>query len=365
MIYREVRRFVDRHRLGPREVAIDPTGGKKSMSAAASLAGFLINAWIVYVDYREYLPKSRIPLAGTEYPRLLSNPLESFGDLDLDRIKEAYTRGNYEAASELANILATRLYEPREAEALDFLSRAYGAWHRFDFEKARETLQRLKNHLTRFAPAGKWSWSDGLLEKIQEQSRVLEELDGLSKDILSGQKPRSMKDGWPLIMNHLASAERAFEQGQYGVTAMLLYATLERYIDLALLAYYGLDDENPDYSALPLDKEKFDELGRKLIGPGYQERELAGPVSLATGAQLLATLKPEALPDSFFPKLDAVVKQRNRCEFEHGLTAKSLKRKKVQQSLEDLKEFLLNSRVVCGELGVGNTLERYRFPTIR
>lgn len=49
-IYRAVRDFLRRSDIPVRQVFVDPTGGKKSMSAAAALAGFLEGASLGYVD---------------------------------------------------------------------------------------------------------------------------------------------------------------------------------------------------------------------------------------------------------------------------------------------------------------------------
>lgn len=84
-IYGHVREFLRKHRLDGHSVAVDPTGGKKSMSAAAALAGFLSGALLVYMDHADYV--NRIPMAGTEYPRLLADPLEVFSDVHVERVE--------------------------------------------------------------------------------------------------------------------------------------------------------------------------------------------------------------------------------------------------------------------------------------
>ena len=54
IIYRETKAFIQRYNLSPRKVAVDPTGGKKSMSVSAGLAGFLSGSLLVYVDNTGY-----------------------------------------------------------------------------------------------------------------------------------------------------------------------------------------------------------------------------------------------------------------------------------------------------------------------
>ena len=73
-IYEAVRDFVEELGLRPDQVALDPTGGKKSMSAAAALAGFSFGMPLLYVDSLEYSPQRRAPVPGTEYPRRLRDP---------------------------------------------------------------------------------------------------------------------------------------------------------------------------------------------------------------------------------------------------------------------------------------------------
>jgi hypothetical protein len=68
-IYRAVRDFLRGAGVDSRQVFIDPTGGKKSMSSSATLAGFLAGAPLVYVDYAEYHGSNRIPVAGVATQR--------------------------------------------------------------------------------------------------------------------------------------------------------------------------------------------------------------------------------------------------------------------------------------------------------
>jgi len=127
-IYHAVREFVVRSGTSPHEIFVDPTGGKKSISASAALAAFLLGAPLVYVDYGEYHGDNRVPVPGTEYPRLLTNPLDVFGDLELRNAFAAFNRSDFLEAENLANSLADRLYEPREAQCIALVARGYAAW---------------------------------------------------------------------------------------------------------------------------------------------------------------------------------------------------------------------------------------------
>lgn len=360
-IYREIRKFVDDHKLGPHEMVIDPTGGKKSMSASAALAGYLLGAWLVYVDYQEYHPQKRIPIAGTEYPRLMHNPLEEFGDLEKQRIKEAIGRGSFEEARLLAEALSSRLYDAREAEAIALYAATYGAWHHFKFSEAHSYLQQLKSHLEKFGRKGKWHWSASLLNSVVLQEPVIQELANLTTRVCANQKPSILAEGMPLVLNHLAAAERALFHHQTSTAMLLTYATLERYIDLCLWVSFSLDDENPDFSKLSLNIRSFHESGKIMHGKAYEKREPAGSISLSLGAQLLATLSPDVLPKNYLGRIKGMMTKRNRCEFEHGLCPQAISHDDVKYSLHMVQEIIaLAMSSLNGDLN--QELQRYRFP---
>lgn len=360
-IYRTVRDFIRDYDLKPHEIAIDPTGGKKSMSIAAGLAGFLTGAWIVYVDYKEYIAEGRIPRAGSEYPRLLENPLEVFGDLEFANIKDAFARGGYDEAVGLAGILAKRLYEHREAEALGLMARGYGAWHRFDFKTAKSALSQLDDYLARFQRFGGWSWSGRVSRGLLDHLSILDSITSAMDRLENGPGLDDFSQGLPLVFNHLAAAIRTLRHGQTGAAVLLTYAALERYVDLALVFYFGLDDESPDYGRIEPDMDAFHAAGRALYGKSYKERSLAGPIGLSLGIQLLAALKSEMMPLDLAGDVTALIHHRNKCEYEHGLRPAVLKPKDVERHISTVKGILKKALAHVG-VDVDQSLARYLFP---
>lgn len=352
-IYRAVRDFLEKG-YAPREVLLDPTGGKKSMSAAAALAGFLAGMPLVYVDYTEYHGPSRIPVAGKEYPRLLTNPLEVFGDLERRDVFAAFRRSDFDEAKRRAKILADRLYEPREVETLGLLAEAYAAWDRFDFPTARKRLRDAQDKMQRFAAQGHWSWAEQIAPQVERNLHALETLASLPRT------PSSLKEGLPLLVWYLAAADR-LKADKPSVALLLIYAALERYFGLCLRAQFGLDDERPDYASLQdrLDRSRFDEAGRKMFGPQYRARELEGPLTFALSAQLLAALAPERLDFEELPGLHELCQARNKCEFEHGFLPEIPTRDKVDKFLS-LARQIIQRGIESGSLEP--LLSQYRFP---
>jgi hypothetical protein len=355
-IYRAVRDFLSSG-FSPREVFIDPTGGKKSMSASAALAGFLAGAPLVYVDYKEYHGPNRIPVAGTEYPRLLTNPLEILGDLELRDVFAAFNRSDFDEAERLARRLSARLYEPRETQALADLAAGYAAWDRFHFNAARERLQAAAQTITEFATVGRWQWADRVREVLTGNLEALQTLANLAE------MPASLEEGIPLVVWYLSAAHRMIGAEKTSLAVLLLYAAMERYMGLCLRIEHGLDDEQPDYSRVEdkIDWQKFDEVGKALVGKRYRRRELQGPLMFISSAQLLATLAPDRLTMADLRPLCGLSANRNKCEYEHGFLPKTPAKEDVLRFLSAVKSIVGRC---CGEAQLDDMLASYRFPSL-
>lgn len=362
-IYEAVKKFLAEHPGDPRRVAIDVTGGKKSMGMAAGLAGFLVGCPLVYVDYLGY--SNRIPTAGTEYPRLLSNPLEVLGDLEKKRIFEAFDGGRFAEAERLAQGLADRLYNPREAEALAALARTYGCWDAFRFQDAHEALLGAHKAISRFATQGGWSWAASIKDRLSAHLGLLEALAAAEKKLRARNENKlSEQEGLPLVRNHLAAAQRALEQGRMTLGVMLLYSTVERFSDLLLQARHGLDDESPDYSlVLPkLDAATYEKNGKLIVGKTYRHREPSGPITFTNGLQLLVTLDPPAVDLSKVSMLQNLMGMRNKCEYEHGLLPPKVDQEAAERFVDAVKITIAPS--LGGKEALDASLESHRFPRL-
>lgn len=359
-IYRAVRDFLRGAGVTPRQVFIDPTGGKKSMSSSAALAGFLAGAPLVYVDYAEYHGPNRIPVAGTEYPRLLANPLEVLGDLELRDIFAAFNRSDFIEARHLAEKLAARLYEPREAECLALLASAYGAWDRFDFSCAGRELAEARIQLERFADRGGWGWAPTVRSVVEANARALDALAAAQKT----HRPTSTEDGRVLLAWYLAAAQRHLAGEKTSLAVLLTYAAVERYVDLCLWVEFGLDDEAPDYEriAMVLDRERYDHAGRRLFGKSYRSRELDGPLMFGNGAQLLAALNSDRLAEDDLGILAGLSNARNKCEYEHGFLPKTPAPDDARRYLEKARTIV--ARVFEGERELDQWITGCRFPLL-
>ncbi len=357
-IYRLVRDFLRSLAVQPRQVVIDLTGGKKAMSAAAALAGFVAGALLVYVDYARYDVERRIPVAGTEYPRLLENPLQVFGDLELREIMNAFNRGDFNGAERLALRLAQRLYEPREAECLACLARGYGLWRRFRFTAAREQLQKVVRSIEQFARHGRWAWAERLRERIEQNLSALDQL------VRVPEYPDSIEQGLPLLLWYLAAIEKLLEEGEVSEAVLLTYAAVERYAVLCLAVDWGLDPNQPDYRVLEgqLDLERYHQIGRLVFGEQYERREPRGKIGFQSGLHLLAALDPDRLRVEDLRLLRDLAQTRNKCQYEHGFLPQVPRAKQARSHLERTRQIIAR---LCGGMDtLEERLEQYRFPVL-
>lgn len=132
------------------KVAVDVTGGKKSMDASAFLAASLRNdVSIFYVDYEAYNISYGYPVWGTEFLNKLVNPYAFFSVREEHLIKDLWGKGNFAAVKDLAASLTDNALTECMAktyglvEKRDYFveikkaSSCYDAWSRFDYKTAR------------------------------------------------------------------------------------------------------------------------------------------------------------------------------------------------------------------------------------
>ncbi|MGH7707210.1 MAG: hypothetical protein ACREM6_04680 [Vulcanimicrobiaceae bacterium] len=314
----------------------------------------------MYVDYGEYHGPNRIPVAGTEYPRLLANPLEVFGDLALRDVFAAFNRSDFQEAERLAQRLADRLYEPREAQCLERLARGYAAWDRFDFQAAQTALADARVLLDQHSGQGGWSWAPAVTEALSEN---LLGLDSLAK---IEAKPNRVIDGLPLLAWYLSAAERLLAAKKISLAVLLTYAAVERYSDLCLLDDFGLDDEKPNYSTVKVkldeQRERYVAAGKQLFGAGYKYRDPDGPLGFAAGAQLLAALSPMRLDVGDLGTLTGLSAARNKCEYEHGFLPKIPSDEDAKRYLRKAKDVIARGCTTPADLQ--RQIDAYSFPKL-
>ena len=332
----------------PMKLYIDFTGGTKAMSAAAAMAGAMINVQLIYVGSNEYLSHFRKPKPGSETLFYITNPLEVFGDLEIEKAFILFSKYNYSGAREKLEELKDNIPDPNIRQQLNFaylLANVYEMWDALDFQTAYDYIKRLNKELRRDRHThGQFLMMD-MIEILDKQEQILEplnEIPQLIKEKKQMQILTSQKHIVPLMFTMLQNAAIREKQEKYDMATLLLYRLLEM-IEQCRLSKYNLyvskmdylqmkpdSDKHPEWAQLDskeflgIIKDRYGEMQTKIFGKssnGY----LAEKVSLLDGFILLAALDDDigiSRKGSRVEKLKRIrsmVQLRNNSIFAHGL----------------------------------------------
>ena len=131
------------------QIALDLTGGKKTMISGGFTAGsiYLVSSKcnMFYVDSSEYDPEHGVPKSGTEFLSQLDNPYDVYNVQSVAQAKELFKRHNYEAAENLWKSVRDKLHatrydflvdEQKEAGEYYGSSHCYYPWDALDYQTA-------------------------------------------------------------------------------------------------------------------------------------------------------------------------------------------------------------------------------------
>ncbi len=332
----------------PQRLYIDFTGGTKAMSAAAAMAGGMINVQLLYIGSNEYLPDFRKPKPGSETLFYITNPLEVFGDLEIEKAFTLFSKYNYSGARERLGELKENLPDPNLRQQLNFvylLARVYEMWDSLDFKEAYRYMTKLNKELRRDRQLhGQFLLMD-LAELLNRQEQMLEPLSELL-DLVKERKQMQVMSGHrymvPLMFTMLQNAAIREEQEKYDMATLLLYRLLEM-MEQCRLARYNLYVSKMDYLHIKPDEKKHPEWKSmeakelfRLVKERYQEARmgvfgrtnsvfLSEQVSLLDGFILLAALDDDiskmknGKPLEKLKRIRSMVYLRNNSIFAHGL----------------------------------------------
>lgn len=331
----------------PAKVYIDFTGGTKTMSAAAALAGSLIDVQLVYVGTEEYLPDFRKPSPGSENLYYIDNPVEVFGDLELEKVFALIERYNYAGAAEKLMLLKENIPDPLNRQQINFvflLVKVYEHWDALEFEQAAEMMEQLLRELKRDYRMHKKILMMDFQTTLHDQYRVLAQLRKIPELICQKKQEeilnsRSMMIA--LMFTLYGNAMRREMQEKYDMATLLLYRLLEMIEQRRLIQYrifvtkpeYGQVDYTTADSAyhdlepkeqLQFLKQRSAELKKELFHKNERDF-LPSPIALLDGYLILAALGDkisEGADGKAISKLRhirAMVSLRNNSIFAHGL----------------------------------------------
>jgi len=290
----------------PKRVAIDITGGKKSMVGGAAQAAALLGCAAFYVDYDEYHPQFRKPNPGSEYLSFLKNPYEIFGDLEDRRARDLYETGNYAAAVEIAARLARKLPDSREQEFKRSVYAMFQKWEEYQFEKALRSATEALEISEQF---------NLLINTIPDLKRKIKTLQAIIAN-----------DPLYIILNHYYMAMVYSNRGKYDFAILLLYRAIELIFSRRLLDVYQIEASWPQYQNYPGLLEKYNAALPEIYGSEAREwNELPGKLGLMAAATLLHIWQDPVMDGLNLKNLREQADQRNQGILAHGLKPNTLK----------------------------------------
>lgn len=346
-IYQEIKRCY----IGwgkPRKMYIDFTGGTKAMSAAAAMAGAMVDVQLVYVGSNNYLPDFRKPDPGSETLFYIDNPLAVFGDFEIEKALALFERYNYAGAQEKLRELKESIPDPAIRQQMNFvylLAKVYEAWDALEFREAYEYIRQLNHQLRRDRLMHGHFLLMDCYEALEKQERILGhliEIPQMLKKRCNVEIIKSKNIMHALMFTMYQNACIREKQEKYDMATLLFYRLLEM-IEQRRMSRYGLYVSQMNYSQIKYDKkyqpeyagldskqqfelfmEKVKEIKTELFGkPGGEY--LPDQVSLLEGFIMLMALgDPIVHVDGIreinkLKRIRAMVYLRNNSIFAHGL----------------------------------------------
>lgn len=249
--YREIKGAYLRWKK-PEKIYIDFTGGTKAMSAAAAMAGAMIQVQLVYVGTNEYLRDFRKPNPGSETMYFIDNPLALFGDLEIEKAFVLFTQKNYAGAKEKLQVLKEDVPEPNIRQQLNFayeLSKTYEAWDALEFERAYEYMAKLNREIKRDSAMHPEFLMMDFREQLMRQEQILQYLCQIPTLLEERRQMEVLKNKEQMSALMFTMYENALireQQDKYDMATLLLYRLLEM-IEQKRLAVYNLFVSKMDY----------------------------------------------------------------------------------------------------------------------
>ncbi|KIR01324.1 CRISPR-associated proteinr [Lachnospiraceae bacterium TWA4] len=343
-VYQEIKRaYLMWNR--PDKIYIDFTGGTKSMSAAAAMAGAMIDIQLVYVGTEDYLVHFRKPMPGSERLYYISNPYEVFGDLEIEKALSLFGKYNYAGACEKLEILKDKVPDPAIRQQLEFvyqLAVTYEAWDALEFSKAYEAISKLYKDMVRDRKIHTDYILMDFCELIEKQKEILEPMTKILGFIKDKKNMKVLQDQTyivPLMFTMYNNAWVREEQEKYDSSTLLLYRLLEM-ISQRRLSLYNLNVSKAEYLSMKYpnkpeyDKkeavEKLEVFKRKVLEIKKQiftrcDDYLQPQVALLEGYIYLVALEDTLMGTNtksrlnYLKKLRSMVFLRNNSIFAHGL----------------------------------------------
>ena len=153
--FKRIKEVIDK--VGDKRIALDLTGGKKTMIGGGFTAGSILGfadsiadsaCDMFYIDSLEYDQHRGSPTPGTEFLTRLDNPYNVYNVQSVQQAEKLFEKHNYEAAADLWEEVGKKLEDHASRYGLEKeqdtvqedldMADCYGLWDAFDYKTACE-----------------------------------------------------------------------------------------------------------------------------------------------------------------------------------------------------------------------------------
>ncbi len=277
------------------KIVIDLTGGQKTMSAMAAMAGTVINGKLVYVR-SERDKKAGFQIPGSERLEIIRNPYSLQGDQHIEEMISLFNSRQFKSCEMICNQIAERLDGDDRFRLLAVLAK--GMFHRnnldlsdaLDFFEAFIKKSEEKECLNRYALNLKL-----MVTFLEPMSLVDRGSDIINHIIVSKSNEEAILPGIIFVFNLYSLAIEELKINNSPDTASLLfYRTFELFIQIVFAFEYKTKTKALKYSKLPLNEKEITDrvIGyySKIYGVTNKKKNLSYDVGLLEGAAILKAL---------------------------------------------------------------------------
>ena len=296
---------------GKLKAIVDITGGKKIMSAAASLVAWQLDMPICYIENANYDPVLRRPVPGGEQLLYLPNPITLYGDNELSKCKMLFNKGQFLEACGRLNELADRLEKPQYAKFLRDLSQLYYTWCDIDIDALESCINKLEKHITNPMINQQYIHNNEL-ERMEIQINFL-------KKLIDNDPVVKILNFYLLGLFYKNNLKR------YDFACLFFYRAMEGCFTYRLKHEYNINQRNPNFNNLSISKEELEKnyvaLSKNLNGHVAEDKLPNFALGYGNSAGILMALNDKLFKGKCNVNLGKIVSMgelRNASILAHG-----------------------------------------------
>lgn len=322
----ELYNWLKKEGVNDKEIIVDPTGGRKWMSAGVAMIASFLGLDMVYVDAES---KEGKPDPKTMKVVPMGNAYEKTGFIEEEKIDTLFNSCEYSVSYKLYDRLAQKVKVPRLYEIKKYISQSYLYWSQFLFSEAYESLE------TAISKCRKFDYMSDYINLLKKQVQILkilkkdDSLYALLKD------PPFWKSA---LLNLWTFVEYESENEKYNTAVLGLYRILEL-ISQIRLANHGINTDNIEKNIKEKHNTKFNAVARQIF---QTEHGIASKIGLLDSWILLYCINDEFVQSQkdikFLKNMQGATKPRNLLWVEHG--SKKVSKNDYEQFKNYVKRWL-------------------------